>query len=210
MNSELSVSGNPFTGSYLSTLTSLRLSLRSGFSLIGQWLQRITRLKVDGKEPLPPEGKSQEGKVCIFCQLHRPDVNKIMHQNKTFYVRYDNFPAAAGHVEVVPKRHVESFFELTARELKDAYALIQAAQKQISKEHHPDGYTIGINEGRAAGRTVDHLHIHLIPRHFGDVEDPRGGIRRAAPNCDPDAWARKSSGPEAALKTLSEAQPSRR
>ncbi|MFI9584479.1 HIT family protein [Streptomyces sp. NPDC052236] len=210
MNYELSAGGTTFTGSHRSALTSLRLSLRSGFSRLGQWLQRVTRLKVDEKEPLRPEGKTPEEAGCIFCQLHRPDVNRIMHENKTFYVRYDNFPAAAGHVEVVPKRHVESFFELTARELKDAYALIQAAQKQISKEHHPDGYTIGINEGRAAGRTVDHLHIHLIPRHFGDVEDPRGGIRRAAPNCEPDAWAQKSGRAEAALKALTEAQPSRR
>ncbi|NJP99572.1 HIT family protein [Streptomyces zingiberis] len=126
--------------------------------------------------------------------MRRPDLNRIVQQNKTFYVRNDNFPAAPGHVEVVPKRHVESFFELTPRELKDAYALILAARKKIMDEYRPDGFTIGVNEGRAAGRTVDHLHIHLIPRHFGDVEDPRGGIRQAVPNCDPDVWTQKSDG----------------
>ncbi|MFF1477373.1 HIT family protein [Streptomyces sp. NPDC058301] len=133
------------------------------------------------------DGQSVNG-TCLFCEQDRPDLNRIMKQNKTFYARYDNFPAAEGHVEIVPKRHVESFFHLTARELRDAYSLIQLAQESISDEHHPDGYTIGINEGRAAGRTIDHLHIHLIPRHYGDVEDPRGGIRKAVPNCEPDEW----------------------
>lgn len=146
---------------------------------------------------------------CIFCELHRPDLNRIMQQNDTFYVRYDNFPATPGHVEVVPKRHVESFFDLTAGELRDAYALILAAQERITEESSPDGFTIGVNEGRAAGRTVDHLHIHLIPRHFGDVEDPRGGIRRAVPNCDPDVWA-KAGNDGAGLRELTDFQPSRR
>lgn len=138
---------------------------------------------------------------CIFCNLRRPDLNRIMQENETFYVRYDNFPAAPGHVEVVPKRHVESFFELTAQELSDAYALILAVQERITKEFRPDGFTIGVNEGEAAGRTVHHLHIHVIPRHRGDVGDPRGGIRRVIPNCNPDLWTNNGSG-EVGLKEL--------
>lgn len=125
---------------------------------------------------------------CIFCQRHDPAINRIMLANATAFVRYDNYPAAPGHVEVVPKRHVESFFNLTPAEVTDVYALLSAARARLAAEHAPDGFTIGINEGRAAGRTVDHLHIHLIPRHFGDVPDPRGGIRRALP-CEPDLWA---------------------
>ncbi|MEV5931386.1 HIT family protein [Streptomyces sp. NPDC052079] len=152
---------------------------------------------------------TESGSSCIFCQRHRPDLNHVMQENKTFYVRYDNFPATAGHVEVVPKRHVESFFELTPREVKDAYALILAARDRLTEEHDPDGFTIGINEGRAAGRTVDHLHIHLIPRRFGDVADPRGGIRRAVPNCDPDLWTRKPDD-EPELRQLTDAHPGRR
>lgn len=152
--------------------------------------------------------KTESESACIFCQRHQPDLNQIMQQNKTFYVRYDNFPATAGHVEVVPKRHVESFFDLTAREVKDAYALILATRERLMEEHGPDGFTIGVNEGRAAGRTVDHLHIHLIPRRFGDVADPRGGIRRAVPNCDPDLWAQKSDD-ESRLRQLTDAHPGR-
>ncbi|MEV5088695.1 HIT family protein [Streptomyces griseoincarnatus] len=146
---------------------------------------------------------------CIFCQRHQPELNHVMHENKTFYVRYDNFPATAGHVEVVPKRHVESFFELTPKEVKDAYALILSTRERLTKEHDLDGFTIGVNEGRAAGRTVDHLHIHLIPRRFGDVTDPRGGIRRAVPNCDPDLWTQKSDD-EPELRQLTDAHPGRR
>lgn len=126
---------------------------------------------------------------CIFCRRDDESLNKIMCENDEFFARYDNFPSAPGHVEIVPKFHIESFFDLSDRELVEAYSLIVEAQQRIVKEYAPpDGYTIGINEGRAAGRSVDHLHIHLIPRYAGDVTDPRGGIRRAAPNCDPDNW----------------------
>lgn len=120
-------------------------------------------------------------------------LNTIIDSNETFYARLDNFPATPGHVEIVPKRHVESFFDLSEPEVLDAYALIRIVEKTISAQYGPGGYTIGINEGRVAGRSVDHLHIHLIPRHEGDVPDPRGGIRRVVPNCDPDAWVTASA-----------------
>ena len=116
-------------------------------------------------------------------------VNKILIDSTNFYARLDNFPAAEGHVEIVPKWHVESLFELTAAEISEAYELMSLAQGELVRRHNPQGFTIGINEGRAAGRSVDHLHIHLIPRYNGDVEDPRGGIRRILPNCEPDRWS---------------------
>ena len=125
---------------------------------------------------------------CLFCKQDRPDLNTVFAENETCYARRDNFPAAEGHVEIVPKRHVESFFALTPGEIGDAYSLILSARCRIDSECSPDGYTIGVNEGRAAGRTVDHVHIHLIPRRFGDVADPRGGIRSVVPGCSPDAW----------------------
>jgi diadenosine tetraphosphate (Ap4A) HIT family hydrolase len=106
------------------------------------------------------------------------------------YTRLDNYPAADGHVQIVPVRHVESFFELTAAEIADMHMLLrQAAQSVVA-----DGFTIGVNEGRAAGRTVDHLHVHLIPRRWGDVTDPRGGVRNVLPGGDPDRWATVSMG----------------
>ncbi|HKR48303.1 MAG TPA: HIT family protein [Pseudonocardiaceae bacterium] len=126
--------------------------------------------------------------VCIFCLRDDESLNMIIDANETFYARLDNFPATPGHVEIVPKRHVESFFDLSESEIIDAYALIRAVERVLSSLHGPGGYTIGVNEGRVAGRSIDHLHIHLIPRYEGDVADPRGGIRQVVPNYDPDTW----------------------
>lgn len=126
--------------------------------------------------------------VCLFCLRDDESLNTIIDANETFYARLDNFPATPGHVEIVPKRHVESFFNLSVSEIIDAYALMRAVEKELSALHGPGGYTIGVNEGRVAGRSIDHLHIHLIPRYEGDVADPRGGIRQVVPNFDPDTW----------------------
>ncbi len=125
---------------------------------------------------------------CLFCQIHDPEVNHLLFTGQEIYVRMDNFPAAKGHVEVVPIRHVPSYFDLTPSEHAEVYALIKRAQQYIEERFQPDGYTIGVNEGRAAGRTIDHLHIHLIPRYAGDVPDPRGGIRHVLPGTHPDEW----------------------
>lgn len=126
---------------------------------------------------------------CLFCRDDDPALNTVMLRSTHFYVRFDNFPATEGHVEVVPKRHVESLFELSPQEIVEAYQLMHEAQQQLCTKFSPDGFTIGVNDGRAAGRTIDHLHIHLIPRYYGDVVDPRGGIRQIVPNCNPAAWA---------------------
>ncbi|MEV6907788.1 HIT family protein [Amycolatopsis sp. NPDC051071] len=133
------------------------------------------------------EAEPDTGK-CLFCQIHDPEVNDLLFTGQEIYVRLDNFPAAKGHVEVVPIRHVASYFDLTPSEHTEVYALIKRAQQYIEERFQPDGYTIGVNEGRAAGRTIDHLHIHLIPRYEGDVPDPRGGIRHVLPGTDPDEW----------------------
>lgn len=126
--------------------------------------------------------------TCLFCLRDDASLNTIINTNETFYARLDNFPATPGHVEVVPKRHVESFFDLSDSEVLDAYTLMQTVEKELAALHGPSGYTIGVNEGKVAGRSIDHLHIHLIPRYEGDVADPRGGIRQVVPNFDPDTW----------------------
>jgi diadenosine tetraphosphate (Ap4A) HIT family hydrolase len=134
-------------------------------------------------------GTPQHELACLFCRVDDESINSILDQSENFYVRYDNFPANKGHVEIVPKRHIESFFELSSDEIGEAYALLRQVKQYLDGEYQPNGYTIGINEGRAAGRTVDHLHIHLVPRYTGDVADPRGGIRQSLPNFHPDRWA---------------------
>lgn len=116
---------------------------------------------------------------CLFCHPNDPTANEIIAASGLCYVRRDNYPARPGHIEVVPRRHVQSFFDLTADEAADAWTLLRVARHLINSEHQPDGYTIGINDGPAAGQTVGHCHIHLIPRHHGDTPHPEGGIRRA-------------------------------
>lgn len=126
---------------------------------------------------------------CLFCRMDDEKVNSVVDESTNFYARADNFPATRGHVEIVPKRHVVSFFDLTAADVAEAYDLMHRVQQKLNSEHHPDAYTIGVNDGRAAGRTIDHLHIHLVPRHEGDMDDPRGGIRKALPNFHPERWS---------------------
>ena len=106
---------------------------------------------------------------------------KSSFENPLCYCRYDNYPVGKGHMLVVPFRHVANFFELTQDERKDAFELVWQANAKLDGEFHPDGYNVGVNVGLAAGQTVMHVHIHLIPRYHGDVPDPRGGIRFVIP-----------------------------
>ena len=97
--------------------------------------------------------------------------------------RWDNFPVSSGHALVVPRRHVVSWFEATNDE-RHAMMLGIDAMRSLAlslSQNSIEGWTIGINDGPAAGQTVPHLHVHLIPRRRGDVEDPRGGVRWVIP-----------------------------
>ena len=97
------------------------------------------------------------------------------------------YPVSPGHSLVIPKRHVGSFFEVTQFERAALFALLDRAKELVAHQHQPDGYNIGINDGAAAGQTVPHLHIHLIPRYDGDQPDPRGGVRWVIPQ-KADYW----------------------
>jgi len=109
------------------------------------------------------------------CELCRPE--NLLLEGSLAYVRYDNNSLSPGHVLVVPRRHVASYFDMTIEEKAEIQSLLDAAQTRIAAEHSPDGYNIGVNIGRAAGQNRMHVHVHLIPRYSGDVRDPRGGIR---------------------------------
>jgi len=115
---------------------------------------------------------------CIFCNL-KPD-RIISESDYTVTIR-DGFPVSKGHTLIIPKRHVQSFFELKAIEKAAVLQALDEAKEALGKEFSPDGYNIGINDGEAAGQTVMHLHVHLIPRYKGDTKDPRGGVRHIFP-----------------------------
>lgn len=90
---------------------------------------------------------------------------------------FDNFPVNKGHVLIIPKRHCADIFAFDPDEWTDLPFAIQKVKVRLDQELHPDGYNIGVNCGEAAGQTVLHTHIHVIPRYHGDVPDPAGGIR---------------------------------
>ena len=111
---------------------------------------------------------------CPFCEL--PD-ERIRLEGEHGLVVRDGFPVAPGHLLIVPRRHVESIFHLPQAEQDELWALTASARGLLIREARPEGFTIGINDGLAAGQTVPHAHIHVIPRQIGDVADPTGGIR---------------------------------
>lgn len=94
----------------------------------------------------------------------------------------DGYPVSEGHSLVISHRHVGSYFDLTETERTDLQLLLTQAKQHLDGLLQPDGYNIGINDGVAAGQTVPHLHIHLIPRYQGDLPDPRGGVRWVIPD----------------------------
>ena len=104
--------------------------------------------------------------------------------------RIDNHPVSPGHTLIIPKRHVASFFETTEEERQAMLRLLDEAKVILDRKHRPDGYNIGINGGEAAGQTVMHLHIHLIPRYKGDRPDPRGGVRWVLPDKAASYWSK--------------------
>jgi diadenosine tetraphosphate (Ap4A) HIT family hydrolase len=111
---------------------------------------------------------------CIFCKLRDERVIYECEHTKAFI---DTYPASPGHTLIIPKRHFATYFEATEDEIEAIGKALKAAKKILDKEFSPDAYNIGVNNGEAAGQSVMHLHVHLIPRYKGDVEDPKGGVR---------------------------------
>ncbi|MFN5448343.1 MAG: HIT family protein, partial [Burkholderiales bacterium] len=102
---------------------------------------------------------------------------RIVKENDLAVLIRDAYPVSPGQSLVIPKRHIGSWFEATPEEVSAMLELLEDGKTMLDASHHPDGHNIGINDGPAAGQTVPHLHMHLIPRFTGDVPDPRGGVR---------------------------------
>jgi superfamily II DNA or RNA helicase/HKD family nuclease/diadenosine tetraphosphate (Ap4A) HIT family hydrolase len=116
---------------------------------------------------------------CPFCE---PEPTRIAFQKEKCYALWDSFPVSIGHLLLIPYRHVASWFEATPEEQLELFQSIEQAKEIITAKHQPDGFNVGINIGAAAGQTVPHLHVHVIPRYQGDVADPRGGVRYVIPD----------------------------
>ena len=121
----------------------------------------------------------------IFCENNLA----ILAQTDLSYAIYDSFPASKGHSLVIPKRHLVSIWDMTSDEYADAFNLVRTVKNNLvrtvknllQEKFEPQGFNIGANCGEAAGQSIFHAHIHIIPRFAGDVPNPRGGIRHIIP-----------------------------
>ncbi len=117
---------------------------------------------------------------CPFCN---PDTEReLIVESATAYAMFDKFPVSKGHALIVPKKHCTDYFDLTFKEQSACIFMLNKVKEILVKQFNPNGFNVGINVCETAGQTVPHVHIHLIPRYIGDVENPRGGVRGVIPN----------------------------
>jgi diadenosine tetraphosphate (Ap4A) HIT family hydrolase len=130
---------------------------------------------------------------CPFCTL---PASRVIAADALALVLRDGYPVWSGHTLIVPRRHVASLADATGDEMRSIWALLADARRELDATLRPDGYNVGVNDGAAAGQTVMHLHVHLIPRYTGDRADPRGGVRWVIPE-KADYWSARGPDPGA-------------
>lgn len=123
--------------------------------------------------------KHKENSSCPFCN---PDSEReLLLESATAYAIFDKFPVSNGHTLVIPKKHCANYFELSFKEQSACWLMLNKAKDILQMQLNPEGYNVGININESAGQTIPHVHIHLIPRYKGDIENPIGGIRNVIP-----------------------------
>jgi diadenosine tetraphosphate (Ap4A) HIT family hydrolase len=116
---------------------------------------------------------------CPFCEVSK---DRVVGETELAYTIRDAFPVTPLHTLVIPKRHVQSYFELARPELNACHRLLEQEKKAIERDDASvHGFNVGVNDAEAAGQTIFHCHLHLIPRRKGDVEEPMGGVRNVIP-----------------------------
>ena len=118
--------------------------------------------------------------MCVFCNDFEKD--RILFETTEWVAVYDSYPVSKGHTLLIPKVHYETFFDLPSQLIESLTYRLSDVKKILDEKYHPDGYNVGVNCGEAAGQTVMHCHIHIIPRYDCDTEDPRGGVRGVIPS----------------------------
>lgn len=117
---------------------------------------------------------------CLFCNI---EPERVIAENEYAYAIRDGFPVTNLHTLIIPKRHAETYFDMTAEEKLACDELLTRFRNEIvNVDSSVSGFNIGMNAGESAGQTIFHCHIHLIPRRDGDVDQPRGGVRGVIPN----------------------------
>ena len=123
--------------------------------------------------------KYEQVKKCPFCNLNSKV--ELVSETATAVAFLDGYPVSKGHTLIIPKRHVDNYFELTTHEQRALWLMVNRCKKILTERFNPDGFNVGINIGEAAGQSISHVHIHLIPRYKGDVKNPKGGVRGVIP-----------------------------
>jgi len=117
---------------------------------------------------------------CLFCNVEK---SGCAHENELAYASYDSYPVTEHHCLIIPKRHIENYFDLSNKELVACNDLIQIVKDEITKKDPSvKGFNLGTNIGKVSGQSILHCHLHLIPRREGDVDNPQGGVRSVIPN----------------------------
>jgi diadenosine tetraphosphate (Ap4A) HIT family hydrolase len=117
---------------------------------------------------------------CLFCDSNNAE---LIEENDLCYSRKDGYPVTPRHTLIIPKRHVASYFDLYDREVKAMHQmLIEMKNKIQGYDETVSGFNIGVNAGEDAGQSIFHVHMHLIPRRKGDIDNPQGGVRGVIPN----------------------------
>ena len=123
---------------------------------------------------------SDPNNPCLFCNSKE---SGIIHENKLAYASYDTYPVSKYHCLIIPKRHINDYFDLTDEEVIACNKLIQIIKKEIlDQDQSVKGFNLGTNIGKVSGQSIMHCHLHLIPRRESDVENPQGGVRSVIPN----------------------------
>jgi len=136
---------------------------------------------MDGGAHERSSGMKRGEECCPFCRrIAAGEILRASPDGLAVAFR-DAYPLASGHTLVVPRRHEPDLLGLTDNEAASLWALALDLCRELARVHSADGLTVGINAGAAAGQTVAHMHLHIVPRHVGDVPDPRGGIRWVIP-----------------------------
>jgi diadenosine tetraphosphate (Ap4A) HIT family hydrolase len=126
-----------------------------------------------------PESYEHRLKGCVFCETGK---KTVIAENELAYVIRDGFPVTEYHSLIIPKRHTESYFDLGQPEINAVTSLTKSVRDDLQNtDRSIDGFNVGVNSGSAAGQTIFHCHIHLIPRRTGDDCEPRGGVRHVIP-----------------------------
>ena len=127
--------------------------------------------------PATEAKRSTDPADCIFCNPRR----EILAENEHALAFFDSYPVSRGHALIVPRRHARNIFELSEDEYAGCSRLVFPLRELLLARFAPDGFNVGANCGEAAGQSVWHAHIHVIPRYRGDVPNPRGGVRGVIP-----------------------------